>query len=176
VNVFPKTSCFSSARKRRKTGWKRGTTLCAICIYGTRDGNVIQRIAKPARGAGERGDHADVCALAGDAFLARRIAAKTDAMEKRYDARFQAVFETIRQMLATPIPAKKPIGFHAPSNCRQSPASPAVTNVNNRKQISYLPQGQLFGLEKTGHFGYTFVVVDSQKIPTNRHVHQGIQA
>jgi hypothetical protein len=36
-----------------------------------------------------------------------------DAMEKRYDARFQAVFETIRQMLATPIPAKKPIGFHA---------------------------------------------------------------
>jgi hypothetical protein len=101
---------------------------------------------------------------------------KIDAMEKRYDARFQAVFETIRQMLATPIPAKKPIGFHAPSNCRQSPASPAVTNVNNRKQISYLPQGQLFGLEKTGHFGYTFVVVDSQKIPTNRHVHQGIQA
>ena len=38
---------------------------------------------------------------------------KIDAMEKRYDARFQAVFETIRQMLATPVPAKKPIGFHA---------------------------------------------------------------
>jgi len=29
---------------------------------------------------------------------------KIDAMEKRYDARFQAVFETIRQMLATPVP------------------------------------------------------------------------
>jgi hypothetical protein len=33
-------------------------------------------------------------------------------MEKRYDARFQAVFATIRQMLETPVPAKKPIGFH----------------------------------------------------------------
>jgi hypothetical protein len=38
---------------------------------------------------------------------------KIDAMEKRYDARFQAVFATIRQMLETPVPAKKPIGFHA---------------------------------------------------------------
>ena len=38
---------------------------------------------------------------------------KIDAMEKRYDARFQAVFDTIRQMLETPIPAKKHIGFHA---------------------------------------------------------------
>ena len=38
---------------------------------------------------------------------------KIDAMEKRYDARFQAVFATIRQMLETPLPAKKPIGFHA---------------------------------------------------------------
>src|SRR6266404_5737478 len=38
---------------------------------------------------------------------------KIDAMEKRYDARFQAVFDTIRQMLETPIPAKKQIGFHA---------------------------------------------------------------
>jgi phage regulator Rha-like protein len=29
---------------------------------------------------------------------------KIDAMEKRYDARFQAVFDTIRQMLETPVP------------------------------------------------------------------------
>jgi hypothetical protein len=101
---------------------------------------------------------------------------KIDAMEKRYDARFQAVFETIRQMLATPIPAKNPIGFHAALELQTKPGKSGGNNVNNRKQISYLPQGQLFGLEKTGHFGYTFVVVDSQKIPTNRHVHQGIQA
>jgi len=39
---------------------------------------------------------------------------KIDAVEKRYDARFQAVFETIRRMPETPIPAKKTIGFHAP--------------------------------------------------------------
>jgi phage regulator Rha-like protein len=38
---------------------------------------------------------------------------KIDAMERRYDARFQVVFETIRQMLATPVPKKKTIGFHA---------------------------------------------------------------
>ena len=38
---------------------------------------------------------------------------KIDAMEKQYDARFQAVFATIRQMLETPVPAKKSIGFHA---------------------------------------------------------------
>src|SRR5271165_535111 len=37
---------------------------------------------------------------------------KIDAMEKRYDARFQAVFDTIRQMLETPVPMKKAIGFH----------------------------------------------------------------
>jgi hypothetical protein len=38
---------------------------------------------------------------------------KIDAMEKRYDARFQAVFATIRQMPETPVLPKKPIGFHA---------------------------------------------------------------
>src|SRR6476646_440055 len=43
----------------------------------------------------------------------RDLARKIEALEKKYDARFQAVFETIRQMLETPIPAKKPIGFHA---------------------------------------------------------------
>ena len=33
-------------------------------------------------------------------------------MEKRYDSKFHAVFATLRQMLETPIPAKKQIGFH----------------------------------------------------------------
>src|SRR5438874_4618825 len=40
---------------------------------------------------------------------------KIDAMEKRYDSRFQTVFEAIRQMLEKPVPAKKAIGFHAKS-------------------------------------------------------------
>ena len=56
---------------------------------------------------------------------------KRDAMEKRYDARFQAVFDTIRQMLQTPVPMKKAIGFHA----RLAPATkPSRTAANNRKQ------------------------------------------
>src|SRR5712692_5369373 len=53
---------------------------------------------------------------------------KIDAMEKRYDARFQAVFDTIRQMLQTPVPMKKAIGFHA----RLAPATkPSRTAANN---------------------------------------------
>lgn len=34
-------------------------------------------------------------------------------MEKSYDAKFQAVFATLKQMLETPIPPKRQIGFHA---------------------------------------------------------------
>jgi|SRR5271167_1925219 len=58
---------------------------------------------------------------------------KIDAMEKRYDARFHAVFETIRQMLETPIPAKKPIGFHARLEFPAKSAKPAKASLNNTK-------------------------------------------
>jgi len=37
---------------------------------------------------------------------------KIDAMEKRYDSRFQVVFEMIWQMLEKPVPAKMANGFH----------------------------------------------------------------
>jgi aspartate oxidase len=37
---------------------------------------------------------------------------KIDPMEKRYDRRFQAIFDTIRRMLETPIPVKKHVGSH----------------------------------------------------------------
>lgn len=40
--------------------------------------------------------------------LRRKIA----EMEKRYDSKFHAVFATLRQMLETPIPPKRQIGFH----------------------------------------------------------------
>jgi hypothetical protein len=55
---------------------------------------------------------------------------KIDALEKRYDARFQAVFETIRQMLETPNPAKKSIGFHANLQAAKKslPAAPCHAN------------------------------------------------
>jgi hypothetical protein len=52
---------------------------------------------------------------------------KIDAMEKRYDARFQAVFATIRQMLETPVPAKKSIGFHAKLELTANSAQPNKT-------------------------------------------------
>jgi len=38
---------------------------------------------------------------------------KINEMEKRYDAKFHAVFATLRQMLETPLPSKGQIGFHA---------------------------------------------------------------
>jgi len=46
-------------------------------------------------------------------------------MKKRYDARFQAVFETIRQMLATPVPDKKAIGFQARLEVRTRSTEPS---------------------------------------------------
>ena len=48
---------------------------------------------------------------------------KIDEMEKRYDSQFHAVFATLRQMLETPIPAKRQIGFHA---------RPKSTNLRTR--------------------------------------------
>ena len=38
---------------------------------------------------------------------------KIGEMEKRYDSKFHAVFATLRQMLETPIPPKRQIGFHS---------------------------------------------------------------
>lgn len=55
---------------------------------------------------------------------------KIEVMEKRYDARFQAVFETIRQMLETPVPTKRPIGFHARLEIARKPSK---DNQSNRK-------------------------------------------
>lgn len=38
---------------------------------------------------------------------------KIEHMEKRYDAKFQIVFATIKEMLETPVKPKRSIGFHA---------------------------------------------------------------
>ena len=37
---------------------------------------------------------------------------KIEQLERKYDSRFQAVFAIIKQMLETPIPVKRTIGFH----------------------------------------------------------------
>ena len=52
--------------------------------------------------------HSDRAVLATHEDLRRKIM----EMEKRYDSKFHAVFATLRQMLETPNPAKKQIGFH----------------------------------------------------------------
>jgi len=44
---------------------------------------------------------------------------KIEVMERKYDAKFQAVFATIKQMLETPIPAKRAIGLHAASDLKR---------------------------------------------------------
>jgi ORF6N domain-containing protein len=46
-------------------------------------------------------------------------------MEKRYDSKFQAVFATLRQMLETPIPPKKQIGFHAGASPLETTCPPS---------------------------------------------------
>jgi hypothetical protein len=40
---------------------------------------------------------------------------KITEIEKRYDSKFPAVFTTLRQMLETPTPPKRHIGFHSTS-------------------------------------------------------------
>jgi len=53
--------------------------------------------------------------LAAHEELRRRI----EVMERNYDAKFQALFATIKQMLETPVPAKRAIGFHAASDIKR---------------------------------------------------------
>ena len=38
---------------------------------------------------------------------------KIEEMERKYDARFHAVFATIKRMLETPIPPRRAMGFHS---------------------------------------------------------------
>ncbi len=45
--------------------------------------------------------------LATHADLARKL----EALEKKYDAQFKIVFDAIRQLMASPEPKKRPIGF-----------------------------------------------------------------
>jgi hypothetical protein len=41
------------------------------------------------------------------------LARKLDALERKYDGKFEAVFEAIRELTARPVPARKRIGFRA---------------------------------------------------------------
>ncbi|MEK7764873.1 MAG: hypothetical protein AAB368_01425 [bacterium] len=39
------------------------------------------------------------------------LAAKLDALEKKYDSQFKAVFDAIRELMNPPAPVRRPIGF-----------------------------------------------------------------
>ena len=43
------------------------------------------------------------------------LARKIENLEKKYDEKFAAVFAAIKQLITSPEPAKKQIGFHSPS-------------------------------------------------------------
>ena len=43
----------------------------------------------------------------------KELAARVDALERKYDANFKAVFDAIRQLMTPPNPPKRPIGFTA---------------------------------------------------------------
>jgi ORF6N domain-containing protein len=47
--------------------------------------------------------------LAGNADLSRKL----NTLEKKYDAQFKAVFDAIRELMATPSKPRRPIGFRA---------------------------------------------------------------
>lgn len=53
---------------------------------------------------------------------------KIEEMERKYDSKFKAVFDALREILAPPVNQnKRPIGFHA------EPASPPVSSKNGRR-------------------------------------------
>jgi len=41
------------------------------------------------------------------------LARKLDALEKKYDAQFKVVFDTIRELMTPPEPPRRQIGFHS---------------------------------------------------------------
>lgn len=43
----------------------------------------------------------------------KELAARLDALERKYDANFKAVFDAIRQLMAPPASPQRPIGFTA---------------------------------------------------------------
>ena len=47
--------------------------------------------------------------LATHAELARKL----EALEQKYDTQFKGVFDAIRQLMASPVPLRRRIGFHA---------------------------------------------------------------
>lgn len=50
----------------------------------------------------------------------KELAAKLDALERKYDKQFKAVFDTIRALMTPPDTKRRPIGFVAPTTRRHT--------------------------------------------------------
>jgi hypothetical protein len=109
-----------------KPGRHGGRRFAPYAFTGARDRDVVERAAQ-----------VNVAILRTFVRLGEMLSSheelrhKIGAMEKRYDARFQVVFETILRMLETPIPAKKTIGFQAQIG---SPAKSGESRRRKRKR------------------------------------------
>ena len=96
--------------------------------------------------------------------LRRKIA----AMEKRYDARFQAVFRNDSGDAGNANSGKENDWISRPNRVAGKVwRNLADVSVTGRKQVIYKHKAVTEKVEKTGQFSYTVFVVDSQKIPTN---------
>ena len=57
----------------------------------------------------------------------KELAKKLDELEKKYDAQFKIVFDAIRQLMASPEPKKRPIGFLV-----EEPKVPYITKIKRK--------------------------------------------
>lgn len=62
------------------------------------------------------------------------MARKVDALEKKYDVQFSAVFDAIRQLMAPPDPKKKQIGFHWEKTAPSKKTAPAKKKTSPKKK------------------------------------------
>ncbi len=62
------------------------------------------------------------------------LARKIDALEKKYDAQFRAVFDAIRQLMAPPKPKKNQIGFHWQANEPAKKKAPTIKRTPAKKK------------------------------------------
>jgi hypothetical protein len=67
----------------------------------------------------------------------QQLRRKIEEMEKRYDAKFQIVFDAIKRMLQTPKPLEYGIGFHA-GKARKNKTDPQAALRSARKNTSLI--------------------------------------
>jgi hypothetical protein len=75
------------------------------CLHGTWCGDAVERLAKFSRRA--------FVQLRRLVLSRAEFETKLSALERRYDARFRAVFEAIRRLMAPESAERRPIGFRA---------------------------------------------------------------